>query len=94
MLESGPECVKAPASCGIGGNIAYEVANYFLAMRDVAGVRLLVTQPVRLTMLLFTMLLYGWSRHGRGLRLGEHPPTRWRQLVLNLVFLGESPRAR
>ena len=88
---------------GIGGNIAYEVGNYFLAMGYVAGVTLLVLRFDRVRSLaasslavvgrmgltnylmqsvILTMLLYG-----RGLGLGEHLPTWWRQLVLNLVFL-------
>jgi uncharacterized protein len=88
---------------GIGGNVAYEVGNYFLAMGYVAGVTLLVLRFDRvrsfaastlavvgrmgltnylMQSVILTMLLYG-----RGLGLGEHLPTWWRQLVLELVFV-------
>jgi uncharacterized protein len=88
---------------GIGGNIAYEVGNYFLAMGYVAGVTLLVLNfdrvrsaaaamlaPVGrmgLTNYLMQSVILTLLLDGRGLGLGPSLPTWWRQLVLEIVFV-------
>jgi uncharacterized protein len=88
---------------GLGGNIAYEVGNYFLSLGYVAGVTLLVLNwgrvrsaatsllaPVGrmgLTNYLMQSVILTLLLYGRGLGLGEHLPTWWRQLVLEGVFV-------